>query len=384
MTIRENFLNILNFENFNAIPLVHFGFWQETLYKWADEGHISQEEARTWNDGNSADKTIAKKLGFDINYVNHFSPYNSLFPFFETTVLETLPDGKQKMMNKDGVIVITKKDTVSIPYEVDHLLKGRIEWEEHYKFRFDYDDDRIYKAPVYLSSGKTSFTEAQDYLKNNQNRDIPYGIFCGSMIGRIRDILGIEGLSYLYADDYELYTEIIDTVGHLQYTILEKVLSLGCNFDFAHFWEDICFKNGPLVIPSVFDKLTGPHYKKMTDLLKQYGVLIVSVDCDGLIDSLIPTWINNGVNTMFPIEVGTWNASIKSWREKYGRKIRGVGGMNKNVFSRDYKAVDVEIERLKPLIELGGYLPCPDHRIASDAKWENVQYYCEKMRRIFS
>ena len=50
--------------------------------------------------------------------------------------------------------------------------------------------------------------------------------------------------------------------------------------------------------------------------------------------------------------------------------------MNKTVFSRDYKAVDAEIERLRPLIELGGYLPCPDHRIAPDAKFENVQYYC--------
>ncbi len=249
MTIRENFLNILNFKNYDALPLVHFGFWQEILYKWADEGHITQEEANTWNDGNHIDKIITKKLGFDINYANHFCPYNSLFPFFETAVLETLPDGKQKLMNKDGVIVITKKDNVSIPYEVDHLLKGRNEWEQHYKYRFDYNDDRIYTAQVNLSSGIKSFTEALDYLKNDKNRDIPYGIFCGSMIGRMRDILGIEGLSYLYVDDYELYTEIIDTVGQLQFTILEKILSLGCKFDFAHFWEDVCFKNGPLVIP---------------------------------------------------------------------------------------------------------------------------------------
>lgn len=54
-----------------------------------------------------------------------------------------------------------------------------------------------------------------------------------------------------------------------------------------------------------------------------------SVDCDGLIDTLIPTWLNNGVNTMFPIEVGTWDANIKPWREKYSQQLRGVGGMSK-------------------------------------------------------
>ena len=57
--------------------------------------------------------------------------------------------------------------------------------------------------------------------------------------------------------------------------------------------------------------------------------------------------------------------------------------MNKTVFAQDRKAVDREIERLKPLVDLGGYLPCPDHRIAPDAEWDNVRYYCDRMRQIF-
>ena len=43
--------------------------------------------------------------------------------------------------------------------------------------------------------------------------------------------------------------------------------------------------------------------------------------------------------------------------------------MNKVVFAHDYAAIDAEIERLKPLVELGGYVPCPDHRIPPDARW---------------
>ena len=136
------------------------------------------------------------------------------------------------------------------------------------------------------------------------------------------------------------------------------------------------------MVPAMFDEYVGPHYKKITSLLNQHGVDIVSVDCDGCIDRLIPTWLANGVNTMFPIEVGTWNASIAPWREQYGKELRGVGGMNKTVFARDYKAVDEEVEHLRRLIELGGYIPCPDHRIAPDAKFENVQYYCDKMQNL--
>ena len=117
--------------------------------------------------------------------------------------------------------------------------------------------------------------------------------------------------------------------------------------------------------------------------MHDYGIEIVSVDCDGLIDSLIPTWLENGVNTMFPIEVGTWKAEITPWREQYGKKIRGVGGMNKNVLGHDFSAIDAEIERLKPMIEMGGYIPCPDHRIPPEAIWDNVRYYCDQMHKIF-
>jgi len=58
--------------------------------------------------------------------------------------------------------------------------------------------------------------------------------------------------------------------------------------------------------------------------------------------------------------------------------------MNKHALSADQAAVDAEIERLRPLVDLGGFLPCPDHRLPPDTKWELVQYYCDRMRRVFN
>ena len=109
----------------------------------------------------------------------------------------------------------------------------------------------------------------------------------------------------------------------------------------------------------------------------------MSLDCDGCIDKLVPIWLQNGVNTMFPIEVGTWGASIAPWRAQYGRELRGIGGMDKRVLAYDRDAVDRELERLKPLVEAGGYIPCPDHRLPPETKWELVQYYCEQFRKFF-
>jgi len=371
LTNRQRVRAILNYENYDRMPVVHFGFWGETLWKWAQEGHITEEEARTWGDGNATDKAISAKLGFDMNYCSIVGLATNLRPGFESRVLRTRPDGSREVLNSEGMIILQKDGAGSIPMEVDHLLKSRKEWEEEYLPRLQFSEDRAYISD-----------ETKAYLED-ENRPDWVGLHCGSLYGSIRNWIGVEGTAYLYADDPVLFKEMIDTMGELCYRCVETALSQTTAFDFAHFWEDICFKSGPLISPRVFEELVGPHYRRITELTRSKGINICSVDCDGKIDALIPIWLSNGVNTMFPIEVGTWNASIAPWREQYGRELRGVGGMNKVVFARDYAAVDAEIERLKPLVELGGYIPCPDHRIPPDAKWENVQYYCEKFRKAF-
>jgi Uroporphyrinogen decarboxylase (URO-D) len=383
MNHRERMQAILHYEDYDRLPIVHFGFWKETLAKWADEGHISRELAEGWTDGKPEDRIIGDMLGFDSNWSMAMGTKNFLMPYFEREVVAELPDGTRHVRDSLGAIIVEKDDATCIPAEIDHTLKDRASWEEHYKWRFDWADERITTCNVLVNDAMIPWTEGGlDFLQKGE-RDYPYGIACGSMFGRIRSMMGIEGICYLEMDDPELFSEIIDTVGNLCYDVAKYSLESGAKYDFAFFWEDICFKTGPLVRPTTFREKCGPHYKRITDLLKEYGIDIVSVDCDGKIDALVPIWLENGVNTMFPIEVGTWEASIAPWREQYGRELRGVGGMNKTVFGHDKAAIDAEVERLKPLVDLGGYIPCPDHRIAPEAKWELVRYYCDRMRETF-
>jgi hypothetical protein len=381
MNDRQRVMAILNYEQADRIPVVHFGYWYETLDKWAAQGHISQDIAKNWADGSPEDTELADILGFDLNWGAAYSPHVGLIPLFESKVLKVHPDGSEELLQGDGTVVLHKEGAGSIPAEIDHTLKDRRSWEEHYLPKLEFSPDRIGKSLV--NTGKEYKRFDQGGLEYLQNPDTLSGIHCGSMFGTIRNWLGVVGASYMMMDDPDLLDEIIETVANLAHKCVEYTLKKGCKFDFGHYWEDICFKNGPLVTPSFFEEKVGPYYKKTTSMLNEHGINIVSLDCDGKIDALVPIWLKNGVNTMFPIEVGTWNASIAPWRQQYGKEVRGVGGMNKTVFARDRGAIDAEIERLKPLVELGGYIPCPDHRIAPDAEWDNVKYYCEKMRKSF-
>ena len=383
MNHRERALAVLNYQPCDRLPIVHFGYWDETLEKWAREGHISLRAADRWRDGNYYDRLVGEKLGFDFNWYSTFGADVGLRPAIRKRTVEQMPDGSRHVLDRNGAIVVEKDGVVSIPAEIDHILKGREAWESVFKPRLQWRAERLHRAKVRTEQKVLYFEEGGLLALETPDRALPLGLHCGSLMGNIRNWLGLVGLSYLTADDPLLLDEMIEMVAELSYQGAKAVLEQGLSFDFGHFWEDICYRSGPLINPRLFRAKVGPHYRRITELLSQHGIRIVSLDCDGKIDALIPTWFDNGVNTMFPIEVGVWNASIAPWREKYGRELRGVGGMDKRVFARDYAAVDAEVERLRPLVALGGFIPCPDHRVAPDGKWENVQYYCERMRQAF-
>lgn len=284
-------------------------------------------------------------------------------------MLEQLPDGSRVIRDGGGLICKVKPGVTSIPAEIGTSLTDREAWETLYLPKL-----RMTSARVPLESIRA--------LPAPEERDIPLGLHLGALMGEMRNMLGVTQLSYLYADDEDLYREIVDTLCGLCYECAKLALETGVSFDYGHFWEDICFKNGPLLSPDIFGELCAKHYRKRNDLCHQYGIDIISLDCDGVTEKLLPTWFENGVNTMFPIEVGVWGDQFEAARTKFGKGMLGVGGMDKTAFRKDKAAVDAEIERMKRLASLGGFIPCPDHRLMPGSSFELVQYYAEEIKKI--
>jgi len=318
MNNRERVNAILHYKNYDKMPIIHFGFWPDTAELWLKEGHITEEESKN-------DDLIAKKLGFDFGWSPYLGSEFGLFPRFEEKVIEELDEGWYIVQTPSGLIEKAKHGVRSIHSTVGTLLTGREAWEKLFLPRLQPSENR---CPL-------------DWLKQNKDSidsitEFPIGFHLGSLYGSIRDMLGVENLAYIQSDDEDLYVEIIDTFGKIAYENAKLCLSTGVKIDYAHYWEDICFKNGPLVNPAVFKEFVYPHYKKISELLLEHGVDIISLDCDGCIDLLLPIWFEAGVNTMFPIEVGTWGGNILPWREKYGKELVALA-----VWTNEFSHTDI-------------------------------------------
>jgi uroporphyrinogen decarboxylase len=93
------------------------------------------------------------------------------------------------------------------------------------------------------------------------------------------------------------------------------------------------------------------------------------------VGSLIPVWIEAGVNCNSPQEVAAGN-DLPAYRRQFGRRMAYRGGVDKRALARGGQAIRDEIARLQPVIDAGGFIPGCDHGIPADVSWPNFVDYC--------
>jgi hypothetical protein len=67
MNLRQNTRAILHDEAYDYFPVVHFGYWDDTVRKWQAEGHLPTDLADPAG-GRSAEQIVSQTLGFDFGW----------------------------------------------------------------------------------------------------------------------------------------------------------------------------------------------------------------------------------------------------------------------------------------------------------------------------
>lgn len=213
-----------------------------------------------------------------------------------------------------------------------------------------------------------------------QNRDYPLGINVGSFYGWIRDWIGVEDLTYMFYDEPSLIHQIMEYLEYFMLEVIRKAVE-EVKLDYAHFWEDMAYKNASLISPKMFKEFMSPCYKKLTDFLKSKGVDITVVDTDGNCWELIPLFIESGVTGIYTMEVRA-GMDIVRVRKKYP-KVQISGGLDKTKLALGRKEIDQELQTKLPfMLKSGGCIPYADHLVPPDVPWENFKYCRERLRAI--
>ena len=356
MRPHERFLACMHFQEVDRVPLWEWGPWESTLRRW---------QRKELGAGNSppqyAECDTRVLCGVDL----------WMLPRYEEKVL-TEDEFFITRRTDRGVVHRRQKspDEMSMPEFIEFPVKSRRDWDQ-LECRFDATDARRFPP---------------DWPARCQgwNDEEPVLVFQGprapSLFGFVRELMGPERTLYAFYDEPTLVHDMMETYTVFVIGLLSRVID-SAPLTSIFFWEDMCYRSGPLISPEMFRTFMLPRYKRITELARSRGVDTIFVDSDGDVSQLIPLWIEAGINGVYPMEVAA-GMDVQQLRKEYGQDLLMTGGIDKRVLAESRDAIDKELRLKMPVAEKGGYVPHLDHSIPHDVSYEAFAYYWRRKKEF--
>ncbi len=214
------------------------------------------------------------------------------------------------------------------------------------------------------------------------DRDYPLGVDCGSMIGKIRDMLTFEGLAYAVYDYPEMVEDMVETC-------LRDGRGLP-RPGAAAFRVRLCLGLGRYLLQERPDRLGEVLQERGHAALQahppeaasRHGIDLWYTDCDGDVRPILPYLMEGGINCLFPYEVNGC-AHPAELLDEYGKDLRIMGGVDKIELGNGRDAIRRYMDTLVPLVERGGYIPFCDHRCPPNVDPDDYLYYLDLKEQMF-
>ena len=345
MTESERFLRYLRGQAVDRVPLMEMGYWEETIERWRHEG------LPPWVTG---DRHVEDYLRLDQSFNRHWLPIETrLFPHFETQVLDET-ESEWTIRDESGVVLRQHKRNKTIPQYIRFPVESEADYDA-IRPRLDGRDPGRYPA------------DFDDDLQWRRQRGEIIGVHFQSLFGFPRGLMGLENYCLAFYDQPHLVRRMIADRVQFARDVLARLLAARA-LDFVQVWEDMAFKTAPLISPQLVREFMLPAYEELVDLLRRGGVRLIMVDCDGRVNDLLPIFRAAGMDGVHPCEVaaGADPATLRSiWP---GCAL--MGGMDKRAIAAGPAGVDAELERIRPVLAEGAYIPFLDHFVPPDVSYD--------------
>ena len=382
MNTRDIFLASMAFEPSTPVLKMEYGYWVGTIRRWYEEGLKVEKpipeslaygdsvraEVMGFKTGGLVDRDVHKLFGMD-GWLSRVPVNNFIYPLMKT---KTLEDHGEWRLYRDGWGILRKESSdLSTPTA---LLKGPVS---------SIEDWMAIKEKHLQPDIRGRLPENWEKLcAEYKNRDYPLILGGGhGFYGSPRYLIGDEYILTTFYDNPELIHAINDHLCDMWIEIYDKVLQ-DTTVDLALVWEDMCYKNGPLISPAMFEEFLLPYYKRLCGFFHDQGIEVILVDTDGDARKLIPLFIAGGVTGMFPLEV-TAGMDVPQLREAFP-EFQLIGGINKMKLTKDAETIDTELKRITSSLTKGGFIPTVDHLIPPDVSWSNFTYYRKKLNDMIN
>jgi len=382
MTDRERFNRQMSYCNFDRCFNTEMGYWKENFEEW--------DIFRSNGIKNAAQARVL----FSFDRIRTVGVYSHLIPPIEEKEIG-INNGKRTIINSEGLLAEVSIGGSSVPHFLKSSINSPDDWKkmkaEHFDLKHPGRLINIEAVKRKLADDTKLFERVNDVygitdsesgaIQPESERDYPLGVYCGSMIGKVRDILTFEGLAYAIYDYPEMVEDMVETMCQCTEYALDQLLP-HFEFDFASGWEDICFNHGPIVSVDFFKNIVVPRYKRINKKLKERNINLWYTDCDGDIRLILPLLLEGGINCLYPYEVKSC-VHPGVLLDEYGKDLHIIGGVDKMKLAEGPAAIRTYLESLEKYVARGGFIPFCDHHCPPNVTPENYLYYLDLKEKMF-
>lgn len=286
-------------------------------------------------------------------------------------------DGKPEVIEENDEYLITRDDIG----RVMKLPKGAATLALPLNFPVKTMDDWLAIKPRYQFSEERFSPEWEARAIEARESGKVISISMPGGYDEPRELMGEVELSYAFFEQPELIHDILNTIGETACRVIERVGRV-VPIDLLFVHEDMAGKSGSLAGPNQIGEFMAPYYLRVWQTAQEHGARLFDQDSDGDMNSVIPAFLDAGVNMMHPFEPAA-NMDIVEIRKRFGNRLAIYGGIDKHVIRRTREEITAELEyKVPPMVETGGCVLGLDHRIPNGTPLANYRFYVDEMWRI--
>lgn len=364
MRYRDRYLAVLTFETVDKIPFEPGEPRESTLERWHAEG---LEHPKNWF------AALCQAIGIpdyaiDQRHIMLEVNFNPL-PAFEEKILEHKGD-HYLIQDAKGTIV-----EVSDVYDASYLRQAKdFVTRSYHRFPVESHADFEAMKKRYQGDERQRYPKAFAGKIEQVNRSgAAATLLVPGPFWQLRDWVGFEGLCLLCVEEPGFVHEMVDFWQAFVSRTMAPALESGI-VDRFYINEDMAYKEKSMISPAMTREFLAPTWNRWAREAREAGVTLVDEDSDGYVHELIPIWIENGINICDPLEVAAGN-DIVYCRQKFGTRIAFQMGIDKRKIAAGGQEMRDELERVRPVIDSGGYIPGCDHGVPPDISWPNFIDY---------
>jgi uroporphyrinogen decarboxylase len=338
---------------------MEMGVLEDTFDRWHGEG-LAQSVHNL--------RDLETHLELDQSWNLNWLPIeDQIFPVFQQKVLEET-ETEQVIFDSMGVVYRQRKHHQTIP----HYIRFPVENEADYENLLPrLNGNQAERYPLNFEADLNIRFERGEII----------GISFPGFFGFPRGLMGFENVCMAFCDQPQLIRRMIADRVQFAKDLYGRLLDTG-KLNFVQIWEDMAYKAGPMVSPRMVCDFMLPAYAELVSFFRSGGVELIMVDSDGDMRSLLPIWLEAGVDGVHPCERAA-NCDPLEFRQQYPN-CRLQGGMDKRIVAQGRDGIDAELRRVQPLIREGAFIPSIDHFVPHDISYETYLYYVERRREISS